>query len=175
MILILRELGTAASTRKFQNIFLDSNKDFLFNRSFEDECMNKKPDFNEALSRLLDSITNRKLDVYKSFLTKGNLLYTIVQNGYAFKTPQELFAMHEEWFKDQNWIWEGTPVNTAVGEDMAFALIKYEYRAKKEDVPFSTWLTYVFRLEDGEWRLIHDQNTALDFNAFAKSAGLNSD
>ncbi|HNO26838.1 MAG TPA: DUF4440 domain-containing protein, partial [Leptospiraceae bacterium] len=99
----------------------------------------------------------------------------LFQNGYAFKTPQELFAMHEEWFKDQNWIWEGTPVNTAVGEDMAFALIKYEYRAKKEDVPFSTWLTYVFRLEDGEWRLIHDQNTALDFNAFAKSAGLNSD
>ena len=51
------------------------------------------------------------------------------------------------------------------------ALIKYEYRAKTKDKPFSTWLTYVFRLEDGEWRVIHDHNTALDFNAFASSAG----
>ena len=137
--------------------------------------MNKKPDFDEALACFLDSITNRKLDVYKSFITKGDVLYTIVQNGYAFKTPQELIAMHEEWFKDLNWIWEGTAVNKAVGEDMAFALIKYEYRAKKEDTPFSTWLTYVFRLEDNEWRIVHDQNTALDFHAFAKSAGINSD
>jgi hypothetical protein len=101
-------------------------------------------------------------------------LYTIVQNGHAFKTSQELIAMHEEWFKDQNWIWEGSVIRKVVGEDLAFALIKYKYRAKKEDKPFSTWLTYVFRLEDNEWRIIHDQNTALDFQAFAKSAELDS-
>lgn len=136
--------------------------------------MDRTLSFDAALERFLDSITNRKIDVYKACITKAEELYTIVQNGYAFKTSQELVAMHEEWFKDPNWIWEGSIVRKVVGEDMAFALIKYEYRAKKEDVPFSTWLTYVFRLEDNEWRIIHDQNTALDFNAFAKSAGLDS-
>jgi hypothetical protein len=35
-----------------------------------------------------------------------------------------------------------------VGEDMAMALIKYQYRAKADDKPFSTWLVYVFRLDD---------------------------
>jgi ketosteroid isomerase-like protein len=55
---------------------------------------------------------------------------------------------------------------------MAMALIKYDYRAKAEDEPFSTWLLYVFRLEDGEWRIIHDHNTALDYAAFARSAGI---
>ncbi len=70
--------------------------------------------------------------------------------------------MHEAWFKDPHWIWEGSVIRTDVGQDMAMAIIKYEYRAKKEDAPSSTWLTYVFRLEDGEWRLIHDHNTALN-------------
>lgn len=136
--------------------------------------MNKKPDFDKALQEFLDAISNRNLDVYKKHITKDDELYTIVQNGHAFKTSQELIAMHEGWFKDQNWIWEGTVVRKVVGKDMAFALIKYEYRAKKEDTPFSTWLTYVFKLENGEWRIIHDQNTALDFHAFAKSAGLDN-
>lgn len=35
-----------------------------------------------------------------------------------------------------------------------------------------TWLVYVFRLEDGESRVVVDQNTALDYGAFARSAGL---
>ena len=134
--------------------------------------MNEKPDFDKALQRLLDAISNRNLDIYKEYITKEEVMYTIVQNGHAFKTSQELIAMHEEWFKDSNWIWEGSVIHKVVGEDMAMALIRYDYRAKAEDKPFSTWLTYVFRLEDNEWRIIHDHNTALDFHAFAKSAGL---
>lgn len=55
---------------------------------------------------------------------------------------------------------------------MAMALVKYDYRVKAEDKPFSTWLIYVFQLQEGEWRIVHDQNTALDFRAFADSAGI---
>ena len=87
-------------------------------------------------------------------------------------TPAELIEIHEHWFKDPNWIWEGSVAHQVVGEDMAMALIRYQYRAKADDEPFSTWLVYVFRLEDGEWRIVHDQNTALDYGAFARSAGL---
>jgi ketosteroid isomerase-like protein len=95
-----------------------------------------------------------------------------VQNGHAFLTPAETISIHEEWFKDPNWIWEGSVVHTVVGEDMAMAVIKYQYRAKASDVPVSTWLTYVFQLQDGAWRIIHDQNTSLDYPAFARAAGL---
>jgi hypothetical protein len=136
------------------------------------KIMNRKPDFDKALQRFLDSISNRNLDIYKEHITKKDTIYTIVQNGYALTTRKELIDMHEEWFKDKNWIWEGSVVHKVVGEDMAMVLIKYEYYAKKEDKPFSTWLTYVFRLEDNEWRVMHDQNTALDYHAFAKSSGL---
>jgi len=131
-----------------------------------------KPDFDSALQQHFDAISNRDLEAFKSHLTRGETLYTIVQNGHAFTTPSETISIHEEWFKDPNWIWEGAVVHKVVGEDVAMALVKYQYRAKPEDVPFSTWLTYIFQLQDGQWRIVHDQNTALDYAAFAKSAGI---
>lgn len=137
--------------------------------------MNKqlqKPDFDIMLKQHLDSINHRDLDKFKAHVTTNGVMYTIVQNGFAFKTPKELIATHEEWFKNPDWIWEGSVIHKVVGEDMAMALIKYDYRAKAKDKPFSTWLTYVFQLQDNEWRIIHDHNTAMDYDAFAKSAGL---
>lgn len=125
-----------------------------------------------ALRLFLEAISNRNLETYKEHITKEKIMYTIVQNGHAFTTSRELIAIHEEWFNDKNWIWEGTVIHKVVGEDMAMALIKYDYRAKSEDKPFSSWLTYVFRLEDNQWRIVHDHSTALDYQAFAKSARL---
>ncbi|MEZ0261698.1 MAG: nuclear transport factor 2 family protein [Alphaproteobacteria bacterium] len=131
-----------------------------------------KPDFNAALQKHFDAIENRDINAFKAHLTSDKTLYTIVQNGHAFTTPAEITAIHADWFKQTGWEWKGTVVHTVVGSDMAMALVKYSYRAKPEDKPFESWLTYVFRLENNEWKIVHDQNTALDFHAFAKSAGI---
>lgn len=131
-----------------------------------------KPDFEKALNEHLAAIATRDMEAFKSHLTHGDTLYTIVQNGQAFTTPSETIDIHEQWFKDPNWIWEGTVVHKVVGVDMAMALVKYQYRAKADDEPFSSWLIYVFQLQEGEWRIVHDQNTALDYAAFARSAGI---
>jgi ketosteroid isomerase-like protein len=132
-----------------------------------------KPDFDTAVQRHFDAIARRDIDAFKSHLTRGDTLYTIVQNGHAFTTPAENIALHEQWFRDPDWTWEGDVVHKVVGEDMAMALVKYTYRAKPDVEPFVTWLTYVFQLQDGEWRIVHDQNTALDYPAFARAAGIN--
>lgn len=131
-----------------------------------------KHDFDTALQAHFDAIHNRDIEAFKAHLTKGDTLYTIVQNGHAFTTPSETIAIHSEWFKDPDWTWEGSVVHKIVGEDMAMALVKYEYRARPDDAPVATWLTYVFQLQDGQWRIVHDQNTALDFAAFARMAGI---
>ncbi len=133
---------------------------------------NTKPDFDQAVQNHMESIMNRNIEAFKAHMTKDPTMYTIVQNGHAFTTPAEIIAIHEEWFKDPNWIWEGRLVHKVMGEDVAMALIKYDYRAKPEDKPVSTWLVYVFKIEDGAWRIVHDQNTSLDFPAFARAAGL---
>jgi len=131
-----------------------------------------KPDFDAALQSHFEAIAKRDLQAFKSHLTRSDTLYTIVQNGHAFTTPVETIAIHEQWFKDPNWIWEGSVVHKVVGEDMAMALVKYHYRATADDVPVSSWLTYVFQLQDNQWRILHDQNTALDYIAFARAAGI---
>jgi ketosteroid isomerase-like protein len=69
-------------------------------------------------------------------------------------------------------VWDGSVVHKVVGADVAMAVVKYQYRTKPEDAPVMTWLTYVFQLQDGQWRIVHDQNTALDFAAFARMAGI---
>lgn len=131
-----------------------------------------KPDFDTALQKHFDAISNRDIDAFKSHLTRGETLYTIVQNGHAFTTPLETIEIHKQWFQDSSWTWEGKVIHKVVGEDVAMALIKYEYRSKPDAAPFSTWLTYVFQLQEGEWRIVHDQNTALDYVTFARAAGI---
>ncbi|MBX7123118.1 MAG: nuclear transport factor 2 family protein [Opitutaceae bacterium] len=132
----------------------------------------KIPDFDAALHAHFDAIANRDLAAFKSHLTSDDTLYTIVQNGFAFKTPAETIAIHEEWFKDPKWIWKASVIHKVVGADMAMALIRYSYTPDRDATGFETWLVYVFQLQDGAWKIIHDQNTALDFHAFARSAGL---
>lgn len=131
-----------------------------------------KPDFDIAIQQHFAAIANRDIEAFKSHLTRGDTLYTIVQNGHAFTTPAETIAIHQQWFEDSRWLWEGSVVHKVVGEDMAMALIKYQYRPTVDDTPFTTWLTYVFQLQEGQWRIVHDQNTALDYVAFARAAGI---
>ena len=131
-----------------------------------------KPDFDTALNAHFAAITNRDLPAFKSHLSLGETLYTVVQNGHAFKTPAETIAIHEQWFQDTNWTWKAAVVHKVVGADMAMALVRYTYQPNQATMPFETWLVYVFQLQEGSWRIIHDQNTALDFHAFARAAGL---
>jgi ketosteroid isomerase-like protein len=145
---------------------------FLFTLTSCSGGTSMKPDFDTALQQHFAAISNRDIEAFKSHLTRSDTLYTIVQNGHAFTSPAETIEIHKQWFKDPKWVWEGSVVHKVVGEDMAMALVKYQYRAKPEDTPIVTWLTYVFQLQEGQWRIVHDQNTALDFVAFARMAGI---
>jgi hypothetical protein len=98
--------------------------------------------------------------------------YTIVQNGHAFTTSSETIDIHRQWFKSPNWIREGPVVHKFVREDMAMALVRYQYRTRADDEPISAWLLSGFQQQEGEWRIVHDQNTASDDAVFARSAGI---
>lgn len=52
------------------------------------------------------------------------------------------------------------------------ALVRYTYQPNQETTPFETWLLYVFQLQEDAWRIVHGQNTALNFHAFARAAGI---
>lgn len=119
------------------------------------------PDLDQALARHIASIQERDLDAFRSTLTSDETLYMILPNGDALTTPAEALDLHEGWFADTNWRWDGKVVHTITGTDMAMVLMQYEYRASPDADPSSTWLGLVFRLEGNEWRLVHDQNTGI--------------
>lgn len=127
--------------------------------------MAEHSDFDAALDRHLAAIADRDLGAFKSSVTDDPTLYTIVQNGHAFTTPAETIALHEDWFKRDGWSWKGEVVHKIVGEDVGVAIVKYDYQDSPDAKPFSTWLTFVFKIEGGEWRLVHDQNTMISEEA----------
>lgn len=120
-----------------------------------------RPDFRAALDAHLAAISAKDLDAYKRTVTSGEDLYLIFPDGSAIETTEGVFAFHQEWFEDSNWRMEPEVMKVMEGEDMSAALLKYDYRDTPEGEPRSAWLVLIFKLEDGEWRLVHDQNTRI--------------
>ncbi len=121
--------------------------------------------FDAALARHLKAIADRDLAAFRASVTAGPALYTIVQNGHAFTTPAETIGLHAEWFARDDWSWRGEVVQKIIGSDVGVALIRYRYQDSKNAAPISTWLTLVFRIENGAWRLVLDQNTMIALEA----------
>lgn len=120
-----------------------------------------RPDFRATLDAHLAAIAAKDLDAFKPTITGGDDLYVIFPNGAALETTEQVLAFHEEWFADSNWRMDPDVVKVIEGEDMATALLKYDYRDTPDGEPRSSWLVLVFKLEDGAWRLVHDQNTRI--------------
>ena len=120
-----------------------------------------RPDFRTALDVHLSAITEKDFDAYKPTVTSGEDLNLIFPDGSAIETTEGVLTFHEEWFGDPNWRMAPEVVKIMEGEDMAAALLKYDYRDTPDGEPRSSWLVLVFKLEDGEWRLVHDQNTRI--------------
>ncbi len=120
-----------------------------------------RPDFREALDAHLAAIETKDIDAYIPTVTSAEDLHLIFPDGSAIETTEGVVAFHREWFADAGWRMEPEVVKVMEGEDMAAALLKYDYRDTPEGEPRSSWLILVFELEDGAWRLVHDQNTRL--------------
>ena len=123
-----------------------------------------RPPFRPALRAHLDAIENKDLAAFKPTLTTREDLRVVFPNGEVIETTDGVIAFHEEWFRDANWRWEGEVVNIIEGVDMAAAFMKYEYRDTPDGAPRAAWLALIFKLEDGAWRLVHDQNTRINTN-----------
>lgn len=120
-----------------------------------------RPDFRAALDAHLTAIEAKDIEAYKPTVTGGDDLMIIFPAGEVIDTTEGVVAFHDEWFQDENWRWDGEVVKIMEGADMAAAFMKYDYRDTPDREPRSAWLTLIFKLEEGEWRLIHDQNTRI--------------
>jgi uncharacterized protein (TIGR02246 family) len=78
-------------------------------------------------------------------------------------TRQAYVDFHKQFFAEKTWTIQFEPVSRAVGPDFAVLTTKSLYQDVVDGKPYRSrsWVTFTFRKESGQWRLIHDQNTRL--------------
>ncbi|WP_370338830.1 DUF4440 domain-containing protein [Parvularcula marina] len=124
------------------------------------EAETARPDFRTAVETHLGAVAGRDLETLKSTLTlTDGDLQVIFPGGEEVTGVSNVVAFHKEWFADDQWVWTPQIIRIVEGEDLSMALTRYQYRDTPDGAPRERWLLLVFRLEDGAWRLVHDQNT----------------
>lgn len=124
----------------------------------------KSANFSAALDRHIKAIQTRNLAEIEATITKGEELELIFPSGKRSNTRAAYVDFHRKWFADNSWRMTFKHTSMNVSEDLAYALYETSYTDSAEDGSESTnhaWLHFIFRLESGEWRLVHDQNTAI--------------
>jgi ketosteroid isomerase-like protein len=115
--------------------------------------------FQRTLTAHIDAIRNRDLKALTDTITAGDSLTLIFPNGTITNTRQEYVDFHRKWFADQDWKMQLEPVSLLVRSDLGTALLRTTYTdaaASRQGL-----LSLTFAREQGEWRLVFDQNTRI--------------
>ena len=125
----------------------------------------ESPSLDAVLRSHLDAIRNRDLDRLMATVTAGETLVTLLPNGKKLDGRQAYRDLHVDWFADPGWRMQLEEVHRQVRSDTAVVLLRYGYWRREADgreaLARNAWLTLVFAREDGQWRLVYDQNTSI--------------
>ena len=120
--------------------------------------------FRETLEAHLQAIQTRDLAAYEATITGGDSLTLIFPDGRLIETRAEVMDFHRDWFADETWSMSFTPVRVIEGAELSTALYRTRFETTLENGdPYwsESYLALTFALEDGQWRLTHDQNTRI--------------
>jgi uncharacterized protein (TIGR02246 family) len=109
------------------------------------------------------AVQSRDLPALERTITSGEQLTLILPDGTQTSTRQAYVDFHKEFFATKTWTIQFEPVSRAVGADFAVLTTKSLYQDTVDGKPYRSrsWVTFTFRKESRQWRLIHDQNTRL--------------
>lgn len=123
------------------------------------------PPLRAAVQTHLRAVRTRNLDALLPTITSGSDLRMIAPDGVQSTTRSEYIAFHRRWFASHdNGQFLPQIAHLVESPRLGHVLIKLRYRATaptgavREDV---SWLALTFALEDGTWRLVFDQSTAI--------------
>ena len=120
-------------------------------------------DIDMLFAEHVKAVQSRDLAALERTITSGDQLTLILPNGVQTATRQAYVDFHKQFFAEKTWTIEFEPVSRAVGPDFAVLTTKSLYQDIVDGKPYRSrsWVTFTFRKESGQWRLIHDQNTRL--------------
>lgn len=119
--------------------------------------------FDETLDRHVAAIQSRDLDGIEATITRDESMVLIFPDGTRYTTRDQFLGFHREWFADKDWVMTLEPIRRWHGADYGYGLYRtsFDPDGAGPTPPRAAWLSLGFRLEDGEWRLVHDQNTRI--------------
>ena len=122
-------------------------------------------DIRHVLDKHLKAIQDKDLPALMQTVTNKQSLTTIFPSGGVIKTRTEYEKLHVDWFKTDDWRMLFRVDDVMTFHDSAIARVYYDSQKKQADGQFVTKteaiLTLVFVKENGEWRLVYDQNTPI--------------
>ncbi len=121
--------------------------------------------FTETLELHLGSIQQRNFDQFLSTLTTRDELTLLTLSGLLINWRKDFVETMTSWFADPDWRIQFETIRSYETAEMGFALIFVTYDDKDpQGIPYHLdyFLNLIFAKEDGEWRLVHDQNTMAD-------------
>ena len=120
--------------------------------------------FDEVLKSHLDAVKNRDLETFSKTLATDDKLTIILPNGSTMRGINEIVDFHRNWFADNDWTLDLEPVHSWHSESAGCAMFNVTYNdLDSTGNPYQLFylLTLVFIKQDGQWLLVHDQNTML--------------
>jgi len=113
--------------------------------------------FLEAFEEHIDAIKTRDIDRFAATLARDEVRL-VGGDGSVIEGHEIAVAAHREWFMNDAWTFEPEILWTREEAGAAWALTRVTYR---ESGTKHFLLLFLFVQEDGEWRLVYDQNTPI--------------
>jgi ketosteroid isomerase-like protein len=119
--------------------------------------------FDSTLAIHLNAIKNANLSALEP--TVADSVTLISPTGDRMNSKEAFMKLHENWFRQKYWQWEGTFLRTESTDSLGYALIRYTYTQKDSigNVKFQnkSYLVLIFKNSAKGWQLVHDQNTSI--------------
>ena len=120
--------------------------------------------FQETLSTHLAAMQAHDFAAFLATLTSAPELSLIMPNGRFTGGRAEAVATLEQWFADPDWRIAFETVRTLETAELAMALLHATYDdldPSGQPYQLRYYLQLLFARQDGQWRLVHDQNTLI--------------
>ncbi len=111
----------------------------------------------EAFEEHIDAIKTRDIDRFAATLANDDV-HLVGADGAVIEGRENAIAAHRDWFMNDAWTFDPEIVWTREETGAAWVLTRVTYR---ESGTKHFMLMFLFVQENGEWRLVYDQNTPI--------------
>ena len=124
----------------------------------------EKVEFHKTAENFLAAVANRDFETFQSFLRADLGFQAVLPGGVILDSVASFIENQKTWFSGTTGNFKYVIDRTEISVDLGTVHSKVHYSnvdAKGSPFELEIYITFVFRKIDGDWFLIHDQNTVM--------------